>query len=342
MPPTRLVPVLLLAAALSAGLAARADEACRLHRVASAAARVTSANQLLVSATVNGIAVELIASSGVRFSTLTRRFADRAGLPVEDVRAPPYGARTLEVSQIINLTSKMKNGFGHSDGDFFERARVPELLLGNARSDDELFVVTPGGDGTDQAPVGVFGADYLSGYEVEIDPVGGRLNLFDHEHCPGRVVYWSNTWSVLPIHVDGDTRRITTPVELDGVPFDATIDTGASATTMPLAVAARRFAMGADSPLLTAEAPAVTLDGHTIQSWAGSFHTLTLGGVIVHSPRISVEAFRDAAEPPTGSHIPEAGEPELRIGMNVLKALHLVIAYGEDRLYYTPARSAPM
>jgi hypothetical protein len=111
---------------------------------------------------------------------------------------------------------------------------------------------------------------------------------------------------------------------------------------MPLAVAARRFAMGADSPLLTAEAPAVTLDGHTIQSWAGSFHTLTLGGVIVHSPRISVEAFRDAAEPPTGSHIPEAGEPELRIGMNVLKALHLVIAYGEDRLYYTPARSAPM
>ena len=325
------------------GTTALADTACRLHRVASAEATVRDGSPLLVAATVAGMPVQLVVSTGFRYSALTRRFAERAQLPIEDIHAPLYGLETFNVSDIVHLTSKVNDAFGATDGDFYERARVPLLRLGSARSENEMFVLTPeGGDGTDGKPVGAFGADYLSSYEVELDPSAGQLNLYDVEHCPGRVVYWSNVYSTVPLHIDPGTRRVTTSVELDGVPVDAEIDTGAAGTSMPLALAARSFDMSEDSAQLTPADVVLQADGRTLRRWTTEFHTLTLGGVIVHNPQVSVIAYRDGQDPPIGSHI-KPGEPaDLRIGMNVLKALHLVISYGEGMLYYTPTRSKPL
>src|SRR5579862_2415397 len=194
----------LLAASTALALcatAAFAEPACRLHRVASAEATVRDGSPLLVSATVANVPVQLVVSTGFRYSALTRRFAERAQLPIEDIHAPLYGLETFNVSDIVYLTSKVNDAFGATDGNFYERTRVPLLRLGSARSENEMFVLTPeGGDGTDGQPVGAFGSDYLSGYEVELDPSAGQLNLYDVDHCPGRVVYWSNTYSTVPLH----------------------------------------------------------------------------------------------------------------------------------------------
>jgi len=344
MSPIRPTLALLVAlACCGAAGSVRADEACRLRRVASVEAFVADGRPLQVAATVAGIGTRLVVATGVRYSLLSHAFARRAALPIEDVHAPPYGAQTQDVTAIFFLNAKINDAFGASDGQFSERTRVPQLRLGTARSDDETFVVSPsGGDGTDGGPVGVFGADYLSSYEVEIDPAAGRLNLYDHDHCPGRVVAWSAAYGAVPLHLDLESRRISARVELDGIPLDAEIDTGEAGTTLSLAAASRSFGLGAGSDRLVPAEPVAGLDGRHLASWSARFRTLTLGGVIVHDPQIAVTDFRDGQPPPTGSHLPADAPPGLRIGMNVLKALHLVIAYGEDKLYYTPARSAPL
>jgi len=75
------------------------------------------------------------------------------------------------------------------------------------------------------------------------------------------------------------------------------------------------------------------------------FASLSFGGVTVANPMIDV--IRDLAErmgprTVTGTRVPDVQEelPDLLIGMDILRHLHLYIAYGEQKLYITPA-SAP-
>jgi hypothetical protein len=71
---------------------------------------------------------------------------------------------------------------------------------------------------------GVLGIDTLREYDVEIDFKSAKLNLFAKQHCTGNVVYWTNSYTVVPFSVDAG-GRVVAQMALDGKPVSVAVST---------------------------------------------------------------------------------------------------------------------
>jgi hypothetical protein len=79
----------------------------------------------------------------------------------------------------------------------------------------------------------------------------GKLNDFSQDHCPGKVVYWNPAAvSAVPMRVRNRTK-IELDVTLDEHSFKAVLDTGASRSTISLAMAHGVFGLEPGSPGVT-------------------------------------------------------------------------------------------
>ncbi len=80
-----------------------------------------------------------------------------------------------------------------------------------------------------------------------------------------------------------------------------------------------------------------------LNSYSHAFSSITIEGLTVANPKITVVADRMGARLATNSIRGATQDPYSRasdsliIGMNVLKKLHIYVAYGEKKLYITPA-----
>jgi predicted aspartyl protease len=162
--------------------------------------------------------------------------------------------------------------------------------------------------------------------------------------------------------VTGSDIRMT--VTLDGKDFTANIDTGLEVSTLNTDAARAAFGVTADSPNSTplggaaraVSSPAGSAikpqasvsETVTVEAQRGAFehtfHTLSFGGVTVANPRFTVRPDLTGTNDPdngfeTGSHtrrVDDAPRPDISIGMDVLRRLHLFFAFGEGKLYITP------
>lgn len=319
-------PCIVLAAMTVAAAFTAVSEAdaasCELHVVASIPAKLSPRNQLLLDATINDSPVKIQVDTGAQTSTLSRKFAVRTGIPIEDMPGVVYG-----------LTGEALN----------QKTRVRSLHLGNTVSTNEAMVLTPiGGDGTDGEPVALFGADYLQNYDVEIDVAGGKVNLFSQDHCPGQVVYWSPEFFKSKIYYVGNSplHRPTIDIAVEGKPLRALIDTGAWATAMRMAVAQERFDLSPNSADMQKLGETKGIDGRVLETYQHTFQSMTFGDITLHNTRMAIAPINTAAHHASaGSHLnTDMGEqPDVLIGMSLLKQLHLLIAYSENALYYTVA-----
>jgi predicted aspartyl protease len=164
---------------------------------------------------------------------------------------------------------------------------------------------------------GLLGGNVLHGYDVEVDFFHEKLNLFSPDHCPERVVYWADAWAQVPITLD-DSWHILIPVTLDGKAMKATVDTGAADTIMTIEHAQDLF--GWDLSALKPVAGG---------RYAYPFASLKFEGVEVRHPNIRLVPKSAVA----------VGAPELLLGVNVLRELHLYISYKEKMLYLTSAEA---
>jgi predicted aspartyl protease len=305
---------------LLAGQTSGAPPSCALKEVASAEARLTADNTLLVSARLDGMPMWLVLDTGAAASMISEAAARRLGLPLRDGRARVYGI----------------------DGRLISRTtRVPSLALEGAEARDQEFIVMPGGgDGTDLRPAGLFGSDYLRNYDVEIDLGQGRVNLFSPDHCPGRVVYWSKNYVESPVEIGRD-GEIRLEAKLDGEAVTAQIDTGAGQTLLDAALARRRFDIADGTPGFLRTGSIRGVDGVLLPTFRWTFRTLSLAGLSIRNPAVSIVPMAPAdGFAPIGSRR-SGRKPDLLIGMTLITRLRLYIAYGEGRIYYTlvPAAS---
>jgi len=186
-------------------------------------------------------------------------------------------------------------------------------------------------------PDGLIGGDILSHYDVELNFVARKLNLFSPDHCEGKVIYWPATaGAIVPFSMRrpsaGDTD-IHVPITVDGKDLQAIIDTGAPVTAMGAAVAEKVFG-------ITAASPGVERSSGD-QEFGYVFHGLSFGGINVGNPRVTIipdlmGATNHNAMVVGGGITAREAESRLIIGMDVLTKLHLYIAYGEKKLYITP------
>jgi predicted aspartyl protease len=305
----------LFVALLGAGLStAQAAGDCRLKQVASIPITIGPSGRILLEASINDQPVKLLLDTGASFSLLDRSFVQRAGLPLIDTRTLGYG-----------LT-----GRGINQG-----TRVGTLKLGTAVSRDGDFAVGDSTGGRDGG-VGLFGADYLSNYDIEIDLAARRVVFYAQDHCPGQVVYWAKEYFRLPLSLTR-SKRPDADIAVDGKPLRALIDTGASGNAMRLSVARRLFDIAPDAEGVQ-HRKATGIDG-TVDGFNHVFDSLTFGDITLRNTNVAIESIdvgKGAAN--AGSHmLGTIDQEDILIGMTLLRKLHLFIAYSESALYFTIA-----
>jgi predicted aspartyl protease len=294
---------------LAAALPASAANNCRLAEAASVNMTVDSSGRITVPMTIGGKPARMMVDTGSPLSLITYNEARDLNLDIKHADVGAAGTATITM-------------FGDLTVALYTKA--PDVAIGQLKAESMGFGIFPGTSELDEND-GILGDDVMRNYDVDFDFAGGKFNLFSKDHCSGAVVYWTSS----PVAVVPFSRNpwghILLDVQLDGKNVRAMLDTGASRTAgnwLPL-----RHYFG-----INEKSAGMIVKGDPDQgsdTYRYPFKTLTFGGVTVTNPDIVM--FPRSLQGDNGN------APDLILGINILRQLHLYIAEGEERLYITPA-----
>ncbi len=311
----------MLIAALLCAIAApaRAQDCASLHYVTGVSMTPAGGNVMTVPVTIDGVPKAMMLDTGGAVSELTRTALGEFNLPE---RVSPI--KTYDVSGRLSRTL----------------TQVHSLELGSV--DFTNLALQIDADPDVGAPFsGLISDDLLSAYDVDIDFGSNRLNFFSADHCAAGGVYWpTRPLAVVPFHISDS--HIVLPIVLDGYHMSAIIDTGSSFTTLnsdiaryffglkPGSVGMKKFDLGPGDAAQQAD-------------YSHVFSNLSFTGVTVSNPFMIIvpgRALLDELDPQWG-HLPRrVSPPDVTIGMDILKTLHIYVAYKEHKLYITRADKA--
>jgi predicted aspartyl protease len=285
---------------------------------------VAGPNRVLVPVSINGVPKLFLLDTGGDVSQINGDVAKELGLTLRD------------------SNMKMLDMYGHASE---KMVRLDKFTIGRLNGTDIHMAVQPDpnfGKGTRY--VGLFSPDLMGRYDVEIDFGTYKMNYFSPDHCPGHVVYWQHTaLAVTPMTFH--KRHIRLPVIVDGKELRAEIDTGATNTVMRAEAAKRLFDIVPETP------GNVALNSQGMAAAYGRvFSTLDFEGVAVKNPHVIIVPdligkFDPNNSMRTDTHTKRVDDiedrPDILIGMDVLKKLHLYIAFDENKLYISEASTPP-
>lgn len=257
------------------------------------------------------------------------------------ISAPAAQALHLPVTE---SGIKMLDLYGHAST---QAVRVESFTLGRLRDQGTYMPIWPSPDlGVREGFAGLLAADYMGRYDIEFDFASGKMNYFSEDHCEGKVIYWpAAAVAVVPM-VFREDHHLRIPVVLNGHTFTAIIDTGAPGSTITASEARRVFNIEGPSP----GDPVAPGDGP--QPFEHTFDSLSFEGVTIGNPHMRVIPDLIGSKDPNNSFVTgsrtrrvddgETQRPPILIGMNLLSKLHLYVAFGEGKIYVTPATPPPM
>ena len=184
-----------------------------------------------------------------------------------------------------------------------------------------LFQVVP-----DLGFDGILSAGTMTGDDLDIDFGAMRLNFFSADHCRGDVVYWPHeALAVVPVTLAGGHFQIA--ITLDGHALTAVIDTGSPWTILNIGRATESLGF---SPDARAPRSGIPKDEPDKKIYFRRYSALSFPGLTVANPLVVVRPVQFADD--------QVGRaPDMIIGMEVLRHLHLYYAANEQKLYITPA-----
>jgi len=289
---------------LSVG-AARA-EPCGLKLLATLPMQDDGDGRLVVPVTVGGTTQRMIVDTGGFVSMLTKDTVETLKLPKFEMSGMAY-----------SLNGSMTH---------FTKA---SLDIGPLHAAATQFIVMDAMPGWARLGIsGTLGQDVQQGFDFDFDFAARKVNIMLQDHCAGQVVYWTKAYAVIPFETV-DSGHIKIPVTLDGKTLNAEVDTGSTGSFLSTTAAHREFGLEGGA------------DGDT----PAKFHLLTIGAVSVQNPtlylvedKIHDRAVADfAMSGDIGARLPRL--PDLTVGNDILRRLHLYIAYKEKKIYVTAAGS---
>jgi predicted aspartyl protease len=272
-----------------------------------------------VPVTLNGVTRHMVLDTGGAVTQLSRGTIEELNLPLHDSGAAVY-----------DINGRVSRRF----------ATVGDFTFGDLHRSDAALMVWPEGA---RPYAGELAQDMLQPYDVDVDFGAGLLRMYAKDHCPGPQG-WTPTVRT-PMRNRGWHLHI--PVTLDGHSYDAIFDTGSRHTIMRLPAARRDFGLDTDSPGMT---PYRAINGDAfLNGYLRNFSKLSFGGMTVDNPEIMVVPDimnRNADKSPMARnrayhHNADLILPELSLGMDILKHLHLYMAFGEQALYIAPDITVP-
>jgi len=244
---------------------------CRLKQLASLDVAVTR-NTLTTPVNLNGVTKTLELRLDNAFNALTEE-------SVKELNLPTKGASNLGVEIRYGRTLVTRI------------AQVDKLQFGGTSSLNWQFLVAPSSYYITGA-AGHFGNAAFSKLDFDLDIGQGKLKLFDPDHCPGQVIYWTlpSAAAKIPLVID-ELNSLYSPMTLDGQPV--LVKLGQSGPSlMGMNIAHTLFGIRSDSPGLTEVRPEDIgmrpdfANGYKVYSYP--FQTLSAGGLSVLHPKIYI------------------------------------------------------
>lgn len=179
--------------------------------------------------------------------------------------------------------------------------------------------------------MGLIGANFLDALDLDIDLAQGKLHLMKpggdcHKTSLG---WWAKdgvyqTADLDPSSRSNDRRSFVT-VTINGKPFRAALDTGATATVLSRH-AAERAGIDLDAPSVKASYATSGLGAKSYKTWIAPIDIFTVGTETIQHSRMQV----------MDGNIGEGAEaPDMLLGVDFFLAHHMFIANSQHRIYFT-------
>jgi predicted aspartyl protease len=287
------------------GPAPATPQACTLPRIASLDMQTETSGLVTVPVTVDGVQGRWTVDTGNTGSMIATTIAVPRKMQIGAYLVPSVMMGGVPIRGFAIAPSV---DFAGMHAGNVQLALAPESVL-------------------DNDTIGMLGPEIMAHYDMDFDFAAGKLNVFSQAHCPGKVIYWTTgIFAQVPFKLD-PSGHITIPVTLDGKTMTAVVDTGAQGSTMSLDTVKSIFGIDMKNPALKPLGDIGINNMSPTAAYRYPFGTLTFEGVQVGSPNITI--FKD-----TGFG---KDAPDLVLGIETLRQLHLYIAYGEGNIYLTPA-----
>ena len=188
--------------------AATAPEPCRIERQAELPL-IGDRGLMLVAAEINGSPVTMIVDTGAQWTAITPQTVKRLELSPD----PTHGGLHRGVASFSNSINAIARSFA----------------LGGMRLEDRSLSVAPLALAIEVSPpfAGLLGADFLYQFDLDIDLRHRRLTLYRTGGCRSGVPPWGGASTAVPL-VKSATNRLNLAASVDGRPFRAILDTGAT------------------------------------------------------------------------------------------------------------------
>tara|TARA_R110000868_G_scaffold113557_4_gene304665 strand:- start:760 stop:1764 length:1005 start_codon:yes stop_codon:yes gene_type:complete len=328
-----LAPLAFLLALISNGTTLAADDQCALKQMLILQMEKLPSGRVTVPLVLNGHPKRFLLDLGGNLLSISSRVAEELAIKRKESGLVLYRA-------------------GKNAGRL-DYVTINSVILGQSRLPDDMqFLVIPESSAddrdTEEANTHKYAAESASydgvfrpgifsqNADVDLDFGSNRLALFSNDHCEGQVVYWqASEIAVVPFNLT-EENRIVIPVKLDGLTFQAMLDTGSWDTRLDQNAA--KFDLNVDLNAPNLETVREVGFGKFI--YQRKFSELSFEGVTIRNPLISLWPDFAPKEFLPGSHIKDSlwESPTMLIGMNVLTNLHVYIAFEERKLYITAAQ----
>ena len=201
--------------------------------------------------------VALLLDTGAAGSIVVPSAVDRFGLPSD----PDNVSLVTGIGGTIQTKSASIHGLQLGQG----HTRDLDLPIGAGDLPDSI----------QNLPVlGLFGADFMSDYDVDFDLPHHHFGMYDLAGCGEAIQPVATPYFTVPFHLDGTAIEIE--IQLNGVPIEADLDSGSSRTYVTEADAGRA---GVTPDMLTTDRVVHPrgVDGFPVEGRLHRFGSLELG-----------------------------------------------------------------
>ncbi|MEC4589588.1 MULTISPECIES: retropepsin-like aspartic protease [Nitrospirillum] len=298
-----------LAGTIAPGLAWGGVADCHLNKISELALKLER-NQPIVEGSINGKAVRALLDTGSYRTMLTSTGAARLGLDV---------TKHYEAGKVAGVGGEVHIG----------SAPVDKLTIGSWQVNDLRLQVI------DNSNVGpgvelILGQDIFSQADVELDFAHSIVRFFQPQGCDDvPLAYWAQSYAeALMKPPQGRRTANIVHVALNGYEFWATLDTGASHSSLQQRIA-HRAGVHEDDAGVTPGGGSHGIGKDTINTWIGTFETFTIGDETVRNVKIRFGDYSRGWDPE------KAGATDMLLGADFIKTHHIYIANSQNKLYFT-------
>jgi predicted aspartyl protease len=302
------LPLLLSVLDMPVAIAAQTGPApCTLDRQAELPL-IGDQGLMLVAAEINGSPVTMIVDTGAQWTAITPETVKRLQLPPDSAHGGLHRGVASFSNNINAIARSFKIGGLHLEG---RSLSVAPLALG--------IEVSP-------PFAGLLGADFLYQFDLDIDLMRRTLTLYQNSGCTAGVPPWGGTVTAIPM-VKSATNRLNLAASVDGHPFRAILDTGA---TISLITRPNALRAGVTAEMLEQD-PAVLSHGLGTEPFTARRH-------VFGEVQIGPERLKRLTMLVGGTLL---GGGDMLLGLDYLSRRHVWLSYATRQLFVAIPAASP-